>query len=294
MKKIALIFLIGFLSSSAIAQIPEFDKLEMLYAQKHYKIVYRKATNLLDIPDYDFSLLPNYYKSISLFQLCQNERYLTKHPSALKQAKELFVQVKSSSDGKKIFTAHQNEIAFLKADLLAWSEQLRKEKNNETFDQLQLIMKDLFDFVPTIDSDGQVKEVRGKEITRTGILREDMVNYAKTYIGTPYLWAGIDPNGFDCSGYTGYVMKEFNITTPRRAAEMQKECIEVKRKNVQKGDLVFFDNGSGISHVGMIISEKDAPLVMIHSSTSKGVIVTEIDKSEYWMNRIHSFGTFIK
>jgi hypothetical protein len=33
---------------------------------------------------------------------------------------------------------------------------------------------------------------------------------------------------------------------------------------------------------------------MIHSSSSKGVIITELDKSEYWLNRIHSFGTYIK
>ena len=56
----------------------------MLYAQQHYKLVYRKANNLLDVPDFDFSMLPIYYKSISLFQLCQNERYLTKHPQSKK------------------------------------------------------------------------------------------------------------------------------------------------------------------------------------------------------------------
>jgi transcriptional regulator with PAS, ATPase and Fis domain len=293
-KLTIIIVFIGMFSISAFSQIPEFDKLEMLYAQQHYKLVYRKANNLLDVPDFDFSMLPIYYKSISLFQLCQNERYLTKHPSALLEAKKLFTEVKKSGDGKKIFQAHENEIAFLKNDLLAWSEELRRSKNNETFNQLQLIMKDLFDFVPTIDNEGQIKEVANKSYKATGVIRNDLANYAMTFIGTPYLWAGSDPKGFDCSGFTGYVFKEFKVNTQRRAVDMQKECIEVKQKNAQKGDLVFFDNGSGISHVGMIISEKDQPLVMIHSSSSKGVIITELEKSEYWLNRIHSFGTYIK
>jgi cell wall-associated NlpC family hydrolase len=56
---------------------------------------------------------------------------------------------------------------------------------------------------------------------------------------------------------------------------------------------VFFDSGSGISHVGLIISEKGKPLVMIHASSSKGVIITEIEQSDYWLTRLCGFGTFM-
>ncbi|MEY3425146.1 MAG: hypothetical protein RL679_504, partial [Bacteroidota bacterium] len=80
---------------------------------------------------------------------------------------------------------------------------------------------------------------------------------------------------------------------PRRAVDQHENSKKIKEKNAQKGDLIFFDNGSGISHVGMIVSEKGKPLVMIHASSSKGVILTELEKSDYWMKRIYGFGTFV-
>ena len=51
-------------------------------------------------------------------------------------------------------------------------------------------------------------------------------------------------------------MKQTGKELPRRAVEQYESSRKVKPKNVQKGDLVFFDSGSGISHVGLIISEK--------------------------------------
>jgi cell wall-associated NlpC family hydrolase len=58
--------------------------------------------------------------------------------------------------------------------------------------------------------------------------------------------------------------------------------------------LVFFNNGSGVSHVGMIISEKGQPLVMIHASSSKGIMITDIESSEYWLKRLYGFGTYVE
>jgi cell wall-associated NlpC family hydrolase len=120
-----------------------------------------------------------------------------------------------------------------------------------------------------------------------------IVDYAKKYIGTPYVWAGNEPTGFDCSGFTSYVMKNFKKELPRRAVDQYNSSRQLKEKNVMMGDLVFFDNGSGISHVGMIISEKGKPLVMIHASSSKGVVITEIEKSDYWLKRLYGFGTYV-
>jgi cell wall-associated NlpC family hydrolase len=58
--------------------------------------------------------------------------------------------------------------------------------------------------------------------------------------------------------------------------------------------LVFFNSGSDeVSHVGIIISEKGEPLKMIHASTSKGVIIADIESSDYWMKKLHGFGTFL-
>jgi len=80
---------------------------------------------------------------------------------------------------------------------------------------------------------------------------------------------------------------------PRRAADQYNACKKIKEKSVQKGDLVFFDNGSGVSHVGMVISEKGEPIVMIHASSSQGIIRTAIDTSDYWKSRLKGYGTFV-
>lgn len=285
-------------ASFATAQVPEFDKLEMLYAQNHYKMVYRKANRLLDIPDYDWSQIPKFYKALSLFQLSQNEHWLVNHPNALDEAARLFQEIKKSSDGKKIFNAHMYEISFLKHDLIAWAEDLKRRSQKEEFEHLQKAMSGLFDEIPdleypTSNSNEFANTNKDAELDMYAKERLAIVEYAKKYIGTPYVWAGNEPTGFDCSGFTSYVMKNFKKELPRRAVDQYNSSRQLKEKNVMMGDLVFFDNGSGISHVGMIISEKGKPLVMIHASSSKGVVITEIEKSDYWLKRLYGFGTYV-
>ncbi|MEY3236930.1 MAG: hypothetical protein RI883_1031 [Bacteroidota bacterium] len=298
MKGLILFVFVVFCVSKGSAQIREFDKLEVLYAQNHYKMVYRKANTLLDIPDYDFSQIPKFYKAISLFQLCQNDRWLIRHPNALEDAAKMFMEIKKSSDGKKVFDAHIYEISFLKYDLTSWAEDLKRRGQKEEFERLQKVTDGLFDEIPDIDYQGEIAE---KDIVESDDSEKDLyskerdkiVEYAKKQLGVPYVWAGNDPTGFDCSGFTGYVMKEFGKELPRRAIDQFDIARKIKEKNVQKGDLVFFDNGSGISHVGMIISDKGKPLVMIHASSSKGIIVTEIEQSDYWLTRLKGFGTYV-
>jgi len=296
-------FFVGFLmvigfASIAKAQVPEFDKLEMLYAQNHYKMVYRKANRLLDIPDYDWSQIPKFYKALSLFQLSQNEHWLINHPNALDDAADLFREIKKSSDGRKIFNAHMYEISFLKHDLIAWAEDLKRRSQKEEFEHLQKAMAGLFDEIPDLEyptdnSNEFASTNKDAELDMYAKERLAIVEYAKKYIGTPYVWAGNEPTGFDCSGFTSYVMKNFKKELPRRAVDQYNSSRQLKEKNVMMGDLVFFDNGSGISHVGMIISEKGKPLVMIHASSSKGVVITEIEKSDYWLKRLYGFGTYV-
>jgi cell wall-associated NlpC family hydrolase len=296
-------FFVGFLmvigfASFAKAQVPEFDKLEMLYAQNHYKMVYRKANRLLDIPDYDWSQIPKFYKALSLFQLSQNEHWLINHPNALDDASALFREIKKSSDGRKIFNSHMYEISFLKHDLIAWAEDLKRRNQKDEFEHLQKAMAGLFDEIPdleypTSNSNEFANTNKDAELDMYAKERVAIVEFAKKYIGTPYVWAGNEPTGFDCSGFTSYVMKNFKKELPRRAVDQYNSSRQLKEKNVMMGDLVFFDNGSGISHVGMIISEKGKPLVMIHASSSKGVVITEIEKSDYWLKRLYGFGTYV-
>lgn len=300
-KKNIILLLFFMITFDFFAQIKVFDKLEMLYDQAHYKMVLRRSNKLLDNPTYDYSLIPSLYKSMSLFQLSQDEYWFKRHSNSLEVAKELFLKIKSSNEGIRVFEAHIFEISALKRDLMSWSEDLKRIGNRQAFEYVQELLYGLFENVPDINFEGGVKPeliiAKSNDLTESTSIRnqrEKLVNNAKKQIGVPYLWAGNDPKGFDCSGFTSYVYKQTDKDLPRRAKDQYEASIKLKDKNVQKGDLVFFDNGSGISHVGMIVSNKGEPLVMIHASSSQGIVITEIEKSAYWKKRIFGFGTFIK
>ncbi|MGL4484829.1 MAG: NlpC/P60 family protein, partial [Anaerovoracaceae bacterium] len=68
----------------------------------------------------------------------------------------------------------------------------------------------------------------------------EIVNYAKKFLGNPYVWGGNSlTKGIDCSGYTKEVYKHFGISIPRTTYDQVKAGKEVKKSEIQKGDLVF-------------------------------------------------------
>jgi cell wall-associated NlpC family hydrolase len=297
-KRYLLVFL-AFASFGLFAQEPVFDKLELLYSQGHYKMVYRRANRLLDIPDYDYSQLPKFYMALSLFQLSEDEDRVRKKPNTLEEAVSLFRAVKQSTDGSKVFQTHILALVDLKSSLSLRVEEQRKKGNKTEADRLKSIITSLFDVIPDKDVDISTKDSDPSlnddiELLNAFVHERDLlVNISKMYLGIPYVWAGIDTSGFDCSGFTCFIMKQQGKDLPRRAIEQYDKARKINPAHAQKGDLVFFDGGSGISHVGMLISERGKPLVMIHASTSSGVIITEIEKSDYWLTRLKGFGTYI-
>ncbi len=78
-----------------------------------------------------------------------------------------------------------------------------------------------------------------------------VVGIAMQYLGTPYVWGGASPGGFDCSGFVMYVYAQEGVSVPHNAA-MQYNTVGsyVPRDQLQPGDLVFFD---GLGHVGIYI-----------------------------------------
>ncbi|MGI8317004.1 S-layer homology domain-containing protein [Halobacillus mangrovi] len=108
---------------------------------------------------------------------------------------------------------------------------------------------------------------------------EDVIDFAKNYLGTPYQWSGESPDGFDCSGFTYYVMENFGVDLSRGSYEQYKEGTYISASNLQKGDLVFFSGTykDGISHVGIYIGGGE----MISSTKSSGVAIDPVF-SGYW------------
>ncbi len=111
-----------------------------------------------------------------------------------------------------------------------------------------------------------------------------IITTAKKYIGVPYVWAGTTPKGFDCSGFTQYVFKQHGIGLNRTTDTQYKQGTYVSKKNLQPGDLVFFQNTyrKGISHVGIYIGDGK----FIHASSSKGITITPLSNS-YWAARYY-------
>lgn len=98
-------------------------------------------------------------------------------------------------------------------------------------------------------------------------LGQQVVDYAKQYLGTPYVWGGNGPYSFDCSGFTKYVYAHFGYTLNRTASAQLSNGYSVSCGELQPGDLVFFHNGrvsTPVSHVGIYVGDGQ----FIHASTN--------------------------
>lgn len=77
-----------------------------------------------------------------------------------------------------------------------------------------------------------------------------VVDYAKRFIGVPYVWGGSTPHGFDCSGFVRYVYAHFGVSLPHSSYAQFDDGRRVSRRALRPGDLVFFDS---VGHVGIYI-----------------------------------------
>jgi peptidoglycan DL-endopeptidase CwlO len=77
-----------------------------------------------------------------------------------------------------------------------------------------------------------------------------LVGFARGLLGTPYVYGGSSPSGFDCSGFTSYVYAHFGIELPHSSGAQSVLGRHVARAALRPGDLVFFD---GLGHVGIYV-----------------------------------------
>lgn len=120
------------------------------------------------------------------------------------------------------------------------------------------------------------------ETPSSSVSSGDVVSIAQQYLGTPYVYGGASPSGFDCSGFTMYVFAQVGIKLPHGATSQLSYGTAVSRSELQPGDLVFFqDYGAVASHVGIYIGGDQ----FIHASSSSGnsrcVTTSSLSESYY-------------
>lgn len=120
---------------------------------------------------------------------------------------------------------------------------------------------------------------------------QQVVDFAKTLKGTPYLYGSTNPsNGFDCSGFITYVFNHFNFKVPRSSVEFTNRGREIPVAQARPGDLILFTGTDSstrvVGHMGIVI-ENDATgeLQFIHSSSGKANGVTISPLKGYYEGR---------
>ena len=97
-------------------------------------------------------------------------------------------------------------------------------------------------------------------------VRVDMVQYAKQFVGNPYVWGGTSlTNGTDCSGFTMSIYRKYGVSLPHHAASQAQLGTKVDISSAQPGDLVFYAKNGSINHVAMYIGNGQ----VIHASSPK-------------------------
>jgi cell wall-associated NlpC family hydrolase len=126
---------------------------------------------------------------------------------------------------------------------------------------------------------GSIRRLAHLIVNRTSSIAASLTRNAMRYIGTPYVFGGTSPSGFDCSGYTQHIFAMLGIQLPR-TADAQYYAGRRIQGEMSAGDLVFFQTYlPGPSHVGIYLGGGR----FIHSS-SHGVMISRLADS-YWASR---------
>ena len=142
--------------------------------------------------------------------------------------------------------------------------------------------------VDTIKTDSVL--VPASQIHTKNVHPQQVVDYAKTLIGTPYRYASIDPKiGFDCSGFITYVFNHFNIIVPRSSIDFTNVGRTVPADSAKAGDLILFTGTDStekfVGHMGLVVSNQNKQLEFIHSTSGKQHGVTITPFSDYYHSR---------
>ncbi|MCQ2249432.1 MAG: C40 family peptidase [Treponema sp.] len=133
-------------------------------------------------------------------------------------------------------------------------------------------------------------------------VRQKFITCALSFVETPYVWGGDTPNGFDCSGFVGYVSEHsIRARFPRTAHEMSLKLPPIKKEQREPGDIVFFRESPNarVTHVGIYCGVYRGPIKefvgkrvfisAVSGGSNRGVKLSLIDEG-YWAKRYPTYG----
>jgi cell wall-associated NlpC family hydrolase len=284
----------------SIGQDKTIDKIEMLYDQGNYAKVYRKTKKLQKEPKYTESAPIILFKALAEYQLSKTKNKF-KEDQAIATFKN-YISKDTTGDYNLTYGIYiydlqiglVNTIRALEKQGKSTEAKLKFNSYSNLF-QHQVSYEEITATKPTVTSKPSTDSIKEEPVeiiennTTTSLKKQQkgILKEANKHIGTPYKYGGITPKGFDCSGFTQYVMAKNNVQIPRTSKAQSVSHKKIKQKDAQIGDLVFFGSSkSNISHVGIVSKVEGGKLYMIHSSTSKGIMITEITTNVYWSKKI--------
>jgi len=136
-------------------------------------------------------------------------------------------------------------------------------------------------FISCKSTSSIVNKTESKRVNK--YIVNNLIETATDNIGVRYKAGGTTKNGFDCSGLVFTTFDSQNIKLPRSSYEQSKIGKLIRLNDAQKGDLIFFktNKSSQINHVGLITEVHSDEIKFVHSSTSKGVIISSTKEAYY-------------
>lgn len=240
------------------------------------------------------------FKSIALFHFSKDPIQSIEYPNALRKSVKQLVKFKKIDKSKSYYQKYDTIVSRLIQDLKKEGD--KKEKKGHTvianyihktldyhFAQEIAIPKDDAPIKTAPLNEAKITEQSETTSSSKASLSKDteeMLTYAKTKIGIPYKFGGTTDAGYDCSGYTANVFQTRGLDLPRKSGDQATLGKKIDPKKAMPGDLLFFTKGGKINHVGIVVSNDDDGLVMIHASTSKGIRMDNVTNSDYWAPKL--------
>ena len=150
----------------------------------------------------------------------------------------------SSSSAQNVSGAVSSNLKFMSVSAL-----IDKTVAQTAMAQMDDIASDVIEQAAKAEAEAKAK-AKAEKASKV----DKTLKVAKNLIGTPYVYGGSTPAGFDCSGFTMYCYAKAGISLTHNAQAQYNQTKSVSTKDIKKGDLVFFGSGTGsITHVGIYV-----------------------------------------